>query len=142
MRSQTCPPLNSPQVPNWGQSITYNPTTATNNLQPPICQSTPEANCLTSAQSSSKLDTDQGDMIVKTIKQVRHKLHQTIVTSDIDNFDLNRATSAIPNKPITTPSIAVNNRQDRATTLHFPKTPSLQPTSSDQGNHIACNMIN
>ena len=81
-------------------------------------------------------------MIDETIKEVTCKLHQTIMTSDIDNFDPDRATSAIPNKPITTPSITVNAGQDRTTTLQFPKTPNLQPTSADLGNHIACNKIN
>ena len=84
---------------------------------------------------------DQGDMIDETIKQVMHKLHQTIVTSDRDTFDPDRGTSALLNKPMTTPSITVNPRQDRATTLQFPKTPSLQPASSDLGNHMACSKI-
>ena len=35
---------------------------------PPICQSIPEASSLIQTQSSSDLDTDQGDMIDKTIK--------------------------------------------------------------------------
>ena len=60
-------------------------------------------------------------MIDETIKQVMHTLHQTIVTSDIDNFDPDRATSAIPNKPITTPSL-VNPIQDGTTAPQFPKT--------------------
>ena len=93
-----------------------------------------------SAQSSSELDTYQGDMIDKTIKQVIHKLHQISVTSDIDNFGPDR-TSAIQNKPITNPSL-VNPRQDGTTTPQFHKTPNLQPTSLDQGNHMAYIKIN
>ena len=50
-----------------------------------------------------------------------HKLQQTIVTSDIDNFDQDRETSAIPNKPITNPNIAFNPRQDRTGNPQFLK---------------------
>ena len=122
-----------PKGPNCKQSITNSHTTATNSLPPPICQSNIQTNYLTSAQSSSEMDTDQCDIIDDTIKQVTHKLHQTIVTSNIDNIDLDRATSTIPNKPITTPCL-FNPREDGTTTPQFPKTPDLQPTSSDLGN--------
>ena len=94
-----------------------------------------------SAQSSFELDTGQGDLIDETIKQVMHKLHQTIVTTDIDNFNLDRARCAIPNKPITIPSL-VNLEQDRIMTPQFHKMPNLQPTSLDQGTHITYNKLN
>ena len=74
-------------------------------------------------------------MIDETIKQVTHKLHQTIMTSDIDNFDPDRTTGEIPNKSMTTPS-SVNPRQNSNTTHQFHKTPNLQSISSEQGNHI------
>ena len=60
-----------------------------------------------------------------------HKLHQTIVISDIANVNPDKATSAIPNKPITTPSITVNPRKDRTATLQYPKIPNLQPANSN-----------
>ena len=89
-----------PKGPNGKQNITDIFASVTNNLPPPICQSTPETNCLTSAQSSSELD----DMIDETIQQVTCKLHQTIMTSDIDNFEPDRTTGEILNKSITTPA--------------------------------------
>ena len=143
VNEESNPPLiKHPTDPNCEQSITNSPTTTDNSLPPPFCQSTPEVNSPTSGQFSSELDTDQGDMIDKTIKQVMHKLHQTILTLDIDNFNPDRATCALPNKPMTMSSININPRQARATTLQFSKTPRLQLASSDKGNHIACNKIN
>ena len=114
-----------PTGPNGEQNITASPINVANNLPPPISQSAPETYCTTSAQSSSELDTGHGNMLDETIKQVTHKLHQTTVTSDIDNFNLDR-TSAILNKPITTPSL-INPGQDRMTT----------PPNSTK--HQACN---
>ena len=79
-------------------------------------------------------------MIDKTIKQVMHKLHQTIMKPDIINFDPDRTAGAIPNKPITNPSL-VNTRQDETRTPQFHETLNLQPASFDQGNHITYNKI-
>ena len=87
-------PIKQPPSPTCKQSITNSPTTTNNSFPPSICQSTPEANSPTSAQSSSELDTDQGYMIDETIKQVMHILHQTILTCDIGTFHPERATSA------------------------------------------------
>ena len=48
-------------------------------------------------------------MIDETIKQVTHKLYQTILTPDIDGFYPDKATSAPTNNPMTTPSITINS---------------------------------
>ena len=58
------------------------------------------------------------------------------MTSDIDNFNPNTTAGEILNKSITTPCL-VNSRQNSNPTTQFHKTPNLQSTSSDQGNHIA-----
>ena len=48
-----------------------------------IPQGDPEASTPVPIQSSLELDTYQGDMIDETIKQVTHKLVQTILLSDL-----------------------------------------------------------
>ena len=68
------------------QSINYNPTPTNKSLPPPIHQSILEAISSISAQSSSELDTAQGDVIDETIKHVTHKLNQTILTPDIGYY--------------------------------------------------------
>ena len=100
------PPIMQLPGPNHKWSIPNSPTTINNTFHHP--SATPEVISLTSAQSSSELDTDQGDMLDKTIKQVTHKLHETILTLDIGTFYPDRVRSAHPNKPMTTPSVTVN----------------------------------
>ena len=56
--------------PTGVQNINNNSTPTVDSLPPTMCQSTPEASSSISVQSSSKLYTDQGDMIDKTIKHV------------------------------------------------------------------------
>ena len=50
------------------------PTMASNNTPPFIPPGAPEAGSPVHIQSSSELDTDEGDMIDETIRQVTHKL--------------------------------------------------------------------
>ena len=104
------------------QRINNNLIPTINNLPPPIHQSTPEANKLISAQSSSELDTDQDDMIDKTIKHVTDKLHETILRSDIGNNNSERTSAGnttsinTPNViDIWTPAITDNPLQDSTT---------------------------
>ena len=79
-------------------------------------------------------------MIYETL-QVMHKVHQTIITSDIDNFDSDRKTSAIPNKPITTPQIS-QPQTEWNYNLPIPQNTKLKPKSSDQVNLTGYNKIN
>ena len=54
-------------------------------LPPPINQSTPALFSSISPQSSSDLDTDQGDMIEETIKQVTWSVNQTLLKTSTGN---------------------------------------------------------
>ena len=123
------PPIKKPSPhPTHAQSKNNNSTPRVNRLPPPICQSTPEASSSISTQSSSELDKDQGDMIDKTIKDVTHKLHQTILTSDIGTSNPERTASASTSKSINMPSVTDiwtpaktdNPRQDSTTALQLP----------------------
>ena len=87
------------------QSKNYNLTPTKDSLPPPIHQITPEAISSISAQSSSGLDTDQGDMIDETIKHVTHKLNQTILTSDIGITTSEMTPSTGNTKTIHTPNV-------------------------------------
>ena len=60
---------------------------------------------------------------MRNLHKVTHKLKQTIVTSDIDNFDPDRATSAIPIETTTTPSLD-NPRQDGTAATNSLKHPA------------------
>ena len=78
------PPIKQhPTDPNHKWTITNGLTTTNNNLPPPIHQTTLEMDSPTPVQFSSQLDTDQGDMIEETIKQVMHKLLKAIVWKDL-----------------------------------------------------------
>ena len=96
IKESNLPPIKHPPGPNHKWSITNSPTTTNNSLPPPICKNTLKANSMTLAHSNSELDTDQGDMIDKTIKQVMFILHHTILTSDIGTFYPDKPTSAPP----------------------------------------------
>ena len=54
-------------------------------LQPPIYQSTSASVKSISPQSSSDLDTDQGDIIDETIKQITQSVNQTLLKSSTGN---------------------------------------------------------
>ena len=110
----------------------------------------PKANSTTLAQSSSKLDTDQGDLIEETIKHMAHKLHQTILTSDISTNNSERTTSVgntkIINTPnvidIQTPAITDNLIQDKTTAFQLPRNASLHPTYADSNKNATCVKVN
>ena len=54
-------------------------------LTPPVNQSTPALVSSISPQSSSDLDTDQGDLMEETIKQVAQSLHQMLLKISTGN---------------------------------------------------------
>ena len=54
-------------------------------LPPPINQSTPASVSSILPQSSSELDTDQGDIIDKIIKQVAQSVNQTLLKTSTGN---------------------------------------------------------
>ena len=54
-------------------------------LPPPINQSTPALVSLVSPQSSSDLDTDQGDIIDETIKWVAQSVNQMLLKKSTGN---------------------------------------------------------
>ena len=79
MKSHTCPLLDClPPGPAHVHGATQNPIATCNYLPPPISQRTPASISSISSQSSSELDTDQGDMIDKTIQHVTQTLKQTL----------------------------------------------------------------
>ena len=135
------PPINqlSPRPNPVCRVINNNSTPTVNSLQPPICQSTPEASSSVSVQSSPELDTDQGKMLDKTIKHVTHKLNQRILTSDIGTTNPERTASAGTSKPIKmpivtdiwTPTITDNPGQDSTAAFQLPRNTSLHATNID-----------
>ena len=66
-------------------SVVQNPKIDSNCLPPPMNQSTPASVSTNSPQSSSDLDTDQGEMIDKTIKQVVQSVNQILLKTTTAN---------------------------------------------------------
>ena len=78
-------------------------------------------------------------MIDETIKHVTHKLHQTILTSDIGTINPERTASTGTSKSITMPSvtdiwtpvITNNPRQDSTTAFQLHRNTGLCSTNTD-----------
>ena len=83
-------------------------------LPPPINQSTPALVRSVSPQSSSDLDTDQGESIDETIKQVAQSVNQLLLKTTTGSSTTGNSTSTL------TPS---NSSQDR--TLDGQSIPAL-----------------
>ena len=76
-------PIRQPSpCPTHVHGATQNTKATINYLPQPVSQSTQASISSISPQSSSDLDTDHGDMIDETIKQVRHTINQTLLTSN------------------------------------------------------------
>ena len=69
-------------------------------LPPPINQSTPASVSSILPQSSSDLDTDQGDIIDETIKQVTQAVNQTLLKTSTDNPTINLTQNDPPHERI------------------------------------------
>ena len=67
-------------------------------LLPPINQSTPALVSSLLPQSSSDLDTDQGDIIDETIKQVTQSINQMLLKTSTGNSTSNITPSHSPHK--------------------------------------------
>ena len=130
------PPIKQPSPgPTHVQSLNDNLTPIVDSLPPPICQSTQEAISSIQTESSSDIDMDQDGMINKTIKQVTHKLYQTILIPDIGTANSkcapNTATSkaSIMTRALDswTSDITDITRQDSTTACQLPKHSNLHP---------------
>ena len=129
-------PIKQPSPgPTHVQSVMDNWTTINDGLPPPIHQSTQEANSSIQTQSSSDFDTDQGDMINKTIKQVTHKLYQIILAPDVGtsnppyapNTGTSKASIMTRVSDSLTPKVISNTNQDSSTIYQLPKHSGLDP---------------
>ena len=145
------PPIKQPSPgPTCMQSINNNLAPTVDSLPPSICQSIPETSSSISAQFNSVLDSDQGDMIDEIIKHVTHKLHQTILTSDIGTINPERTTGTANTKSISTlnitdiwtPAMTGNPRQYSTTAFQLPRNTSLHPTNTDSNKNVAHIKVN
>ena len=97
MRSYTCPPLDShPQAQFCVHGAIQNSKITNICLPPPINQSTPASVGSILPQSSSDLDTDQGDIIDETIKQVTQSINQTLLATNVGSSTTNIAPNDHP----------------------------------------------
>ena len=100
MRSQAHPPLNNLPQPNQSANLMDNLTTVVDSLPHPHFRAPQRPLVQSKHNLSSDLDTDHGDMMDETIKQVRHKFYQTILTSDVNTgntaYEPNTGTSKVP----------------------------------------------
>ena len=145
------PPIKQPSPgPTHVQSLKDNPTPIVDGLPSPVYQGTPVASSSIQTQSSSDMDTDQGDMIEEFIKQVTHKLYQTILTPDVGTSNSACATNSGTSKAsITTrvsnsltPKVTNNTSKDSSTACQVPKHSSLDPLNTNPYKNAACTEIN
>ena len=89
-------------------------------------------------------------MIDETIKQVTHKLYQTILMPDIGTINSECAPNTATSKAsITTrvsdswtPDVTNNTKQDSTTACQLPKHSSLNPPNTNRYKNTACTKIN
>ena len=85
-------------------------------------------------------------MIDETINHVTHKLHQTILTSNIGTNNSERTTSAGNTTPINTPNVidiwtpavAGNPSQDSIQAFQLPRNASLHHPDADSNKNATC----
>ena len=115
---------------------------------PPVCQSIPEVSSLIQTQSSSDVNPDKGDMIEEIIKQVTHKLYETILTSNLNTYN----TACAPNTRTSKASITTrvndtltptdNTYQDSSIACQLPKHASLDSPNTDPYQNVTHTKIN
>ena len=90
MRNYTCPPLHSHPRPNTCAWLQFKIQKINDIcLPPPINQSTAALVSSVSPQSISDLDTDQGEIIDETIKQVAQSVNQMLLKTTTGNSTSN-----------------------------------------------------
>ena len=99
-------------------------------LPPPVNQSTPASGSFISPQSSSDLDTDQGDVIDETIKQVAQLVNQMLLKTSTSNPINNLTQNDPPHDNITNrQSICNPNPSDIHSQTHTQPIQTYRPTS-------------
>ena len=97
MRNYTCPPLDSHPQAQYVCMIQFKIQKGNGICLPlPINQSTPVSISSISPQSSSDLETDQGDIIDEKVKQIAQSVNQMLLKTSTGNPSSNLTQNDLP----------------------------------------------